>query len=144
MPQIKWLVTSFPSRWPVFDLRSGHVGFVVDKVALGHILSTLVSSTILIPLTAPLTSSSIIRGWCNRPNSGWVPSWFSLTPPQKIMIKKITCRQQHCLMDIDGTSSLVSWHKCYRLSGTFEVHSVYIQRNHGFKTVFPKGYNVQE
>jgi hypothetical protein len=26
-------------RWPGFDLRSDHVGFVVDKVALGHVFS---------------------------------------------------------------------------------------------------------
>jgi hypothetical protein len=33
------LVTGFPSRWPEFNLRSGNVGFVVDKVALGQVFS---------------------------------------------------------------------------------------------------------
>jgi hypothetical protein len=31
-------VVGFPPRRPVFKLRSGHVKFVVDKVALGHVL----------------------------------------------------------------------------------------------------------
>jgi hypothetical protein len=34
-PQLKQLVTDFPPRRPGFEPRSGHVGFVVDKVALG-------------------------------------------------------------------------------------------------------------
>jgi hypothetical protein len=28
-----------PTRWPSFEPRSGHVGSVVDKVALGHVFS---------------------------------------------------------------------------------------------------------
>jgi hypothetical protein len=35
----KRLVAGFPPRRPGFDPRSGHVGFVVDKVALGQIFS---------------------------------------------------------------------------------------------------------
>jgi hypothetical protein len=31
--------TSFPLQQPRFDLSSGHVGFVVDKGALGQITS---------------------------------------------------------------------------------------------------------
>jgi hypothetical protein len=37
---------------------------------------------ILIPPTAPQSSSSIIRGWYNRPDSGRRTSGLSLTPPQ--------------------------------------------------------------
>jgi hypothetical protein len=33
------LVSGFPQRQPGFDPRSGHVGFVVDKVVLGHVFS---------------------------------------------------------------------------------------------------------
>jgi hypothetical protein len=33
------IVTGFPPHWPVFDPRSRHVGFLVNKVALGQILS---------------------------------------------------------------------------------------------------------
>jgi hypothetical protein len=32
-------VAGFPPRRPGLDLRSGHVGFVVDKVALGQVFS---------------------------------------------------------------------------------------------------------
>jgi hypothetical protein len=38
---------------------------------------------ILIPPTAPHSSSSIIRDWYNRPNCGDVPSGHSLTSPQE-------------------------------------------------------------
>jgi hypothetical protein len=31
--------TGFPLWWPKFNPRSGHVGFVVDIVALGQVLS---------------------------------------------------------------------------------------------------------
>jgi hypothetical protein len=32
--KVRRLVAGFPPRLPGFNLRSGHVGFVVDKVAL--------------------------------------------------------------------------------------------------------------
>jgi hypothetical protein len=32
-------VTSFPPQLPGFKTKSGHVGFVVDKVALGQVFS---------------------------------------------------------------------------------------------------------
>jgi hypothetical protein len=48
---------------------------------------------ILIPPTVP-HSSSIIRGWYNRPNSGAdVPSGLSLTPPQETKKKKLSKSQ---------------------------------------------------
>jgi hypothetical protein len=57
------LVAGFPQRRPGFEPGSGHVGFMVDKVALGvGFLRVLrFPLTILIPPTATL-SSSIIRG----------------------------------------------------------------------------------
>jgi hypothetical protein len=36
-PYLRWLVAGFPPRRPGFDLRSGHVGFVVDKVAFRQV-----------------------------------------------------------------------------------------------------------
>jgi hypothetical protein len=33
---LRWLVAGFPLRRPRFDHSSGYVGFVVDKVELGH------------------------------------------------------------------------------------------------------------
>jgi hypothetical protein len=38
-PELKRLVAGFPPRRPGFNPRSGHVGFVVDKVALGQVFS---------------------------------------------------------------------------------------------------------
>jgi hypothetical protein len=35
--QLKWLVPGFPPRRPGFKPRSGHVRFVVEKVALGQV-----------------------------------------------------------------------------------------------------------
>jgi hypothetical protein len=39
MPWLKRLVTGFPPWWPRFKTWSSHVGFVVDKVALGQVFS---------------------------------------------------------------------------------------------------------
>jgi hypothetical protein len=39
MPYLRRLVAGFPPRRPGFEPRSGHVGFVVDKVVLGQVLS---------------------------------------------------------------------------------------------------------
>jgi ABC-type transport system involved in cytochrome c biogenesis permease subunit len=39
VPLLRQLVAGFPPRPPGFDLRSGHVEFVVDNVALGKVFS---------------------------------------------------------------------------------------------------------
>jgi hypothetical protein len=39
VPWLRRLVTGFPLRRPGFEPRSGHVGFVVDKVALVQVFS---------------------------------------------------------------------------------------------------------
>jgi hypothetical protein len=38
-PELKRLVAGFPPRRPGFEPGSGHLGFVVDKVALGQVFS---------------------------------------------------------------------------------------------------------
>jgi hypothetical protein len=38
-PYLKRLVAGFPTRRPGFELGSGQIGFVVDKVALGQVFS---------------------------------------------------------------------------------------------------------
>jgi hypothetical protein len=38
-PQLRRLVAGLPPRQPRFEHWSGHVGFVVDKVALGQVFS---------------------------------------------------------------------------------------------------------
>jgi hypothetical protein len=61
------LVGGFPPRWPGFHRSSGHVGFIVDKAALGQVRFPLP----VIPPTAPQpSSSSIVRCWYNRPSCG--------------------------------------------------------------------------
>jgi hypothetical protein len=51
---LRLVVAGFPPRRPGFDSRSGHVRFVVDKVALGKIFFELrFPLTILILPTAP-------------------------------------------------------------------------------------------
>jgi hypothetical protein len=37
VPQLRWLFAGFQLWWPGFDPRSGHVGFVVNKVTLGQV-----------------------------------------------------------------------------------------------------------
>jgi hypothetical protein len=39
MPELMWLITGFPLWWLAFEPRSGHVGFVVDNVALRQVFS---------------------------------------------------------------------------------------------------------
>jgi hypothetical protein len=65
------LVAGFPPLRPGFKARSGYVGFVVDKAALGQVFSEYfgmlgISSVPPIALQS-LSSSRIIRGWDNRP-----------------------------------------------------------------------------
>jgi hypothetical protein len=78
------LVAGFPPRRPGFEPWSGHMGFVVDKVALAQLLFRVVLFPMpaLIPPVAPY-SSSIIRVWYNGPVAAAVPNGLSLTPPQE-------------------------------------------------------------
>jgi hypothetical protein len=73
MPQTRHLVTGFQLRWPGYDARLGHVGFVVAKEALERIFSDDFgfSCQILFRLNIPHSSIIIIiiiRGWYNTPN----------------------------------------------------------------------------
>jgi hypothetical protein len=61
---------------PGFEPRSGRVGLLVDEVALGQVFFEYFGflMPILIPPTAP-HSSSIVRGWYNRPVSDRRTKW---------------------------------------------------------------------
>jgi hypothetical protein len=85
LPKLKRLVAGFPLRWSGFEPGSGHVGFVVDEVALGHVFSAYFGFPlpILIPLIAPQSPSSIIWGWYNRPISGRRTKWTQSHPMRK-------------------------------------------------------------
>jgi hypothetical protein len=65
---------SFLPQQPGFEPRSGHVGFVVDTVALGKFFRVL-----RFPLRIVIPGSlSIIRGGYNRPISGRRAEWTQL------------------------------------------------------------------
>jgi hypothetical protein len=83
---VRRLLAGLPPRRPGFQVRSGHMGFVVDKVALGAgFLQVLrFPLPILIPPTAPHSSSSIIRDWYNRPISGRRTKWTNKSHPTSI------------------------------------------------------------
>jgi hypothetical protein len=55
MPELRRLVTLFPKRWRLFDLRSGHMGFVVYEMTEKQFLFRvfLFPLPILIQPTAP-------------------------------------------------------------------------------------------
>jgi hypothetical protein len=83
------LVVGFTPRRPWFEYRSGHIGFVVDKMALGYIFP---STSAPLPIVTPLIaqhSSSVIQGCYNVPNSV-IASGLSLTPPQETKERECT------------------------------------------------------
>jgi hypothetical protein len=74
------LVVGFPPRRPGLESGSGHVGFVVDEVALGWVFfSTSVSQLISIPPIVPQTSSIIWAGTIGQTVAA-VPSGLSRNP----------------------------------------------------------------
>jgi hypothetical protein len=66
--------------------RSGHVGFVVDKGALGQVFSKYLVS----PANHSTNFSIIIitRGWHNRPAGGRSAEWTQLDTTPTIQIKR--------------------------------------------------------
>jgi hypothetical protein len=67
-PQLKRLVAGFPPRRPEFQPGYSHVGFVVDKVALGRFSPSIsVSLANLHSTNFSTITITIIRGWYNRP-----------------------------------------------------------------------------
>jgi hypothetical protein len=76
MPELRWLVTGFPSLCPRFESYSGYVGFVADKMTLGYIFSEYCGF-------ACHSLYSYIRGWYNWPNSGQCTKQTQLHPTPK-------------------------------------------------------------
>jgi len=55
MPWLRWLTASLTSRLSVFNARTVHVGFVVDRVTLGQVLPLI--SSICYQRCLPLLSA---------------------------------------------------------------------------------------
>jgi hypothetical protein len=76
------LVAGSPPRRPGFEVRS--FGICVEQSGTGAVFLRVLRFPLpIIPLTAPLSSSSIIREWCSRPNSGQHNQVDCLTPSQE-------------------------------------------------------------
>jgi hypothetical protein len=60
--KLRRLLTDFPSRQPGFEPGSGHVGFLVDEAAVGHVFFE--SFGFIIPTYC--STLIIIRGWYSR------------------------------------------------------------------------------
>jgi hypothetical protein len=96
VPSLRRLVDGFPQRGPWFETTSGHVGFVVDEVALGQDFSKYFgfpcqfSFHRLLHIHHHLSSGARTVGQIvdNLPNG------LSLTPPKEI--KKIMMENNHC------------------------------------------------
>jgi hypothetical protein len=69
------IVAGFPPRRPGFKPGSSHVGFVVDKVALGQVFSEdfAVSPANLHSICFSTIIFTITRGWHNRPAVAALP-----------------------------------------------------------------------
>jgi hypothetical protein len=73
-------VASFLPQRPGFDPRSGHLGFVVDKVALGQVSSLYLGFSGKTHYTKHFMIIYIIRGWYHRPISGGPTKWTQSHP----------------------------------------------------------------
>jgi hypothetical protein len=82
---VQWLLAGFPPRRPGFESRSGHVGFVVGKMALGKFFYEYLgfpcqfSFRRLLCIHLHLSSGAGTIGQLVAD----VPSGLSLTPPQE-------------------------------------------------------------
>jgi hypothetical protein len=76
-------------------------------IEAGFSPSTSVPLPILIAPTVP--HSSVIRGWYNRPDNGYVTNRLSLTPPQETKTKKLVLLfQLHSLRSFDFVANFVT------------------------------------
>jgi hypothetical protein len=114
---LRRLVAGFPPLRPGFKPRSCYVRYMVDKVALGAGFLRVLRFPlpILIPLNA-WYSSSIIRGWYNRPVSGQITKWTQSHPtPRKLVYLLRHCQISRLVSLIDARFYFV---KCPNISRT--------------------------
>jgi hypothetical protein len=93
VPQLRRLVAGFLSRRHGFEPRSGHVGFIVDKVALGQVFSEYFGFPCHFSLHRLLHIHHLSFGAGTIGQLvADVPSGLSLIPPQEI--KKLKKKHQ--------------------------------------------------
>jgi hypothetical protein len=115
VPYLRRLVTGFPPRWSGFQLGSGHVGFVVNKVALGQVFFEY-----FVPPASYSTDCAtliIIRGWYNRPVAASVIVSVPLHP--KKLNKICNCCSVHYFL----------WDHDLRI--TRHTHNEFVSRRSG-------------
>jgi hypothetical protein len=84
--QLRRLAAGFQPRWPGFDLRSCHAGFVVDKVALGQVFSEYFGFPCKFSFHRLLHTHHHLSSGADAVGqiAADVPSGLSLTSPQEI------------------------------------------------------------
>jgi hypothetical protein len=89
VPLLRRLVAGFPLRRPGVEPRSGHVRFVVDKVALGQVYSEYFGFPCQFSFHQLLhTNLSSGAGTIGQLVAD-IPSGLSLTPPQETKKKVV-------------------------------------------------------
>jgi hypothetical protein len=83
VPWLKRLVAGFPSRRPGLEPRSGHVGFVVDKVPLGQVFSEYFGFLCQFSFHRLLHTHLPCGAGTIGPLVADVQNGLSLTPPQE-------------------------------------------------------------
>jgi hypothetical protein len=144
VPWLKRLVAGFPPRRPGFDPRSGHVGFVVDKVALGQVFSEYFGFPCQHPIhqlphNHHLSSGAGTIGQILAD----VPSGLSLTLPRETKKKNVHSDLPVLRFEL-GTSRIrvISVLTCSVRSVTFGTGNRKIMqgRDTCYVSVWPRGY----
>jgi hypothetical protein len=86
VPQFRRLVADFPPWWPRLDPRSGHVGFVVDRVVLGKGFPEYFSFLCQFSFHLLLHINHHLSPGAGTVGLTDVPSGLTLTSPQEIKI----------------------------------------------------------
>jgi hypothetical protein len=84
--ELRRLVEGFPSRRPGFDPRLCHMGFVVDKVAMGQVFSEYFGFPCQISFLRLFHTHHLLSSGAGKIGQtvADVPNGLSLTPPQEI------------------------------------------------------------
>jgi hypothetical protein len=96
-------VTCFPLQRPEFDNRSGHVGFVVDKMALGQAFSEYLSFFYQFQLYQP---AHMLQSSCHRLYIFWIVTTFF---NNKTEIKKINLASFRTFVIVSITNNRVKF-----------------------------------